>query len=56
MFAHFAFLIRHYGDLGNVVVSGKMASVNKVDSYVELDGTYSVIGRSIVVSMHNIIY
>ena len=46
---------RHVGDLGNVeVCSDGVARVDTQDSLVQLDGQYSVIGRSIVVRcVHN---
>ena len=42
---------RHVGDLGNIeVCPDGVARVKTRDSLVEMDGQYSVIGRSVVVS------
>ena len=41
---------RHVGDLGNIVVNKKGECNTKfVDNLVQLDGEYSVIGRSIII-------
>ena len=46
----FSMHFRHVGDLGNIeVCSDGDARVKTRDSLVQLDGQYSVIGRSIVV-------
>ena len=45
---------RHYGDLGNVVENAKgVVTETKTDRLVALSGTYSVIGRSVVVSLYS---
>ena len=42
---------RHAGDLGNIIADDNgTAKVDIVDSQIPLDGPYSIIGRSVVVS------
>jgi Cu-Zn family superoxide dismutase len=41
---------RHVGDLGNIVADEKgVAFYDRVDSYIALDGPYSIIGRAVIV-------
>ena len=48
---------RHAGDLGNVIAgSDGVAIVDIVDREIPLDGPYSVIGRSVVVSQARLWY
>jgi len=41
--------VRHFGDLGNVDAFGGRSSIDISDSYVTLEGEFSVIGKSIVI-------
>lgn len=51
--AFFSFVLnlkRHVGDLGNVTAGAdNIAKINITDSMISLTGTYSIIGRTMVV-------
>jgi len=43
---------RHVGDLGNIIVDSNLTSfINITDSVISLQGTYSIVNRSLVVSI-----